>query len=60
MEGVAWATVIAYLTEKLLLVVHIRRKLHLSPSTYINGPAFVGYSLILAVAYLVSLLMPLL
>jgi O-antigen/teichoic acid export membrane protein len=57
MQGVAWATVIASVADKLLLVGYNRRNLNLHPSTYIHGPAFVGYSLILAVAYLVSVWM---
>ncbi len=55
MKGVAWATVIAHLADKLLLMAYNHRALNIRPSAYVNGPAFVGYSLILALAYAVSL-----
>ncbi|MBI1193577.1 MAG: hypothetical protein GC205_10430, partial [Bacteroidetes bacterium] len=55
MQGVAWATVLAHFADKLLLMAYNYRVLKLRPSTYVNGPAFIGYSLILALAYLASL-----
>ncbi len=51
MEGVALATVVAHITDKLLLVWRLHLREQISPTAYLPWQALVGYSLILALGF---------
>ncbi|HNQ67057.1 MAG TPA: polysaccharide biosynthesis C-terminal domain-containing protein [Bacteroidales bacterium] len=55
--GVAIATVISYLIEKLYLVICLKSKHNIKPSEYINLKYFSLYSLVLIIAFLLSFLL---
>ncbi len=53
--GVAIATVISYVIEKLYLVIHLKKKHKILPKEYINLKVFSIYSASLILAFLISL-----
>lgn len=54
--GVAVATVISYVIEKLYLVIHLRKRHGILPKDYLNIRVFSIYSVALVSAFLLSLL----
>lgn len=54
-SGVAIATVISYLVEKLYLVIVLKTKHNISPSSYVNLKVYSFWSALLISAFLVSL-----
>jgi len=54
--GVAVATVISYVIEKLYLVIHLRKRHSILPKDYLNIRVFSLYSVALISAFLLSLL----
>ena len=52
--GVAWATIIAYSIEKILLGLWVGNKLKINPSKYIPIKWFVFYSFIISIIYLLT------
>jgi O-antigen/teichoic acid export membrane protein len=52
-SGVAYATVIAYIFEKIYLVVSLKRKLNIAPINYQNSFSHLFYSLLLLVIFFV-------
>jgi O-antigen/teichoic acid export membrane protein len=53
--GVAWGTVIAFIAEKLLMILLLYYKYQISPSAYIPLLPFAVYSLLLVASYGLSL-----
>lgn len=52
-SGVAYATVIAYLFEKIYLIVMLKRKLNIAPTNYQNSFRHLFYSLLLLVIFFI-------
>ncbi len=52
MEGVAWATVVAYCADKALLAAYLWRFRSTAPSAYAYLPAYAAAALILALSYI--------
>ena len=51
--GVAYGTVVAYLFEKILLMVFVSKSCQISVSSYLNGSLHLVYSLFLAIEFIV-------
>lgn len=54
LAGVALATVVAFLTEKLYLMIYLQRKLAIAPNAYIRLRAWLGWSAALLAAFALS------
>ena len=52
MIGVAWGTVIAFASEKILLAVYLSKEKNIQPSDYIPLKIFMGYSIALVLTYI--------
>ena len=52
-EGVAFATVIAYIVQKIIWVGYNKIKLKISPTDYIPFLPLIVYSIVLAVVFIV-------
>ncbi len=53
--GIAYATVVAYAIQKIILVSFVRYKFHIELSKYLDVKKYVVYSLALVIVYLISL-----
>lgn len=53
LPGVAYGTFVAYVFEKVLLMVFVSKTYHISISSYLNATRHVVYSLLLAVEFIV-------
>lgn len=54
LAGVALATVVAFLTEKLFLIIYLQRRLAIAPSAYIRLWPWLGWSAALLAAFALS------
>ncbi len=54
LAGIAYASVIAYLTDKLLLAVYLKIKLKININQYIHVPLYLSYSGVLILAFWIS------
>lgn len=54
MEGIAWGTVVAFAISKILFIVFIYRKFHLSISAYLELKTYIIYSLTLYACHFLS------
>lgn len=52
LAGVGWSVVVSYWFEKLVLAGYLWRNLGIPPNKWLNWPLFLGYSLLLVLAYL--------
>lgn len=53
--GIAYATVIAYLINKLIMIAYNYKTFNISPKTYLHFPTYIGYMLLLFICYVISL-----
>lgn len=54
LEGIAWATVVAFLFEKVAMAIYLRLKFRISIQQYTNLGLFSLYTVLLLVTYLIS------
>ncbi|MEL6987164.1 MAG: polysaccharide biosynthesis C-terminal domain-containing protein [Bacteroidota bacterium] len=53
--GIAYATVIAYMINKLIMVIYNYLKFNISPNAYIHFPTYVLYNILLFICFFISL-----
>ncbi|HAN78073.1 MAG TPA: hypothetical protein DCQ31_10015, partial [Bacteroidales bacterium] len=53
-QGIAMATVLAFYSEKLLLILFLKLKYHINASDYMNFKVLVLYTVIIFAAYFAS------
>ena len=54
MEGVAFATVIAFLCEKMFFMIYLSSKLELKTSDYVNWKVYLIYSALLLLSFILT------
>ena len=57
-EGVAWALVLGFLVEKILIIAFLKRQHGIDFQDYTNKKLYVFYSVLLILAYAIQLMMP--
>jgi O-antigen/teichoic acid export membrane protein len=54
LAGIGWSVVVSYWFEKLVLAGYLWRNMGITPAKWLNWRLYLGYSLLLGLAYLIS------